>query len=137
MEPETNEARARRIYPDEGEDHFYGPGDYNPMIEDFGAVLVTISDSDYQGDTHALVSVDGRVGFITFGWGSCSGCDALQACNSYHELGELIVDFEKSIKWFDSLAAAKAYIAKDEDRELSHYWHNESWPDFKDAVAAL
>lgn len=34
---------------------------------------------DYQGDYAAIVEKDGQVGFVIIGYGSCSGCDALQA----------------------------------------------------------
>lgn len=34
---------------------------------------------DYQGDYAAIVEKDGKVGLTIIGYGSCSGCDALQA----------------------------------------------------------
>lgn len=33
----------------------------------------------YQGDYAAIVEKDGKVGFVVIGYGSCSGCDALDA----------------------------------------------------------
>lgn len=41
--------------------------------------LVEVSDDDYQGSTRVLVRDGDRFGMLEFGWGSCSGCDALQA----------------------------------------------------------
>ena len=40
--------------------------------------LVEVSDDDYQGDTRLLLRQNGRYGYLCFGWGSCSGCDALE-----------------------------------------------------------
>ncbi len=48
-------------------------------------VLIEVSDDDYQGDTRALVKDGNRYGVLTFGWGSCSGCDALQAAWGYRD----------------------------------------------------
>lgn len=43
-----------------------------------------------------------RYGFLTLGFGSCGGCDALLACNSFKDLEELRDQYESQIKWFDS-----------------------------------
>lgn len=59
-----------------------------------------LDDNDYQGDTRALIKgKDGRYGYLKFGWGSCSGCDALQACRSYENLGELISELQQAVRW--------------------------------------
>ena len=84
--------------------------DYNPMIEDFGDVLFKVDDDGYQGDSYILYGYmhkDSRFGFLNFGWGSCSGCDALQACSTWEEVQELYEDLRSQIKWFDS--AEEAY----------------------------
>lgn len=135
-----DDSRARRLYgrdySDEEGSYFYGPGDYNPIIKSFGDVLVQVDDDDYQGDTRVLLRKDGRYGFLNFGWGSCSGCDGLQACSSFREIEELIQSLERDIKWFDTLADAKAYIGNDHDREQSYFWHLDEWQRFKSEALA-
>lgn len=131
----TDDSRARRLYPDFDET-WGGPGDYTPIIESFGEVLVRVDDQDYQGDTRVLLKKGGQYGFLNFGWGSCSGCDALQGCDSFSDIDELIVDLERSIKWFDTLEDTKAYIGNDADRQGSYYFHEKEWTRFKDAVLA-
>ena len=130
-------ARMERLYPSDGErDYYWGESSYQPMIEDFGRILVQVDDDDYQGDTRVVYEKDGKHGLLIFGWGSCSGCDALQACNSREETAELIESTEQSIKWFDTLNELIAYVA-DEDRKTSFYWHEEKWKDFVRQVEAL
>lgn len=130
-------SRVDRLYPrDPNESYYWGESSYQPMIDDFGQVLVQVDDNDYQGDTRVAYFKDGKYGFLNFGWGSCSGCDALQACNSREETAELIEETERSIIWFDTLDELKAYIT-DELRKQSYYWHEDEWKEFADAVLAL
>lgn len=84
--------------------------DYDPMIEDFGNVLFRVDDDDYQGDSYVFygnMDKDSRFGYLNFGWGSCSGCDALQRCSTWEEVQELYEFLHSQIKWFDS--AKEAY----------------------------
>jgi hypothetical protein len=133
-----DDSRARRLYGkdyDDSDGYFYGPSDYQPIIDSFGTVLVQVDDANYQGDTRVLLEKDGRFGFLNFGWGSCSGCDGLQACSSFRDIEELIRGLEADVKWFDTLQAAKDYVA-DEDRKQSYYYHMEEWRRFVVEVAA-
>ena len=93
----------------------YGPGDYEPIMRALGMILVEESSADYQGDTLALIkSPEGKYGVLQFGWGSCSGCDALQACSSWEDLQELCDEMEQSVRWHDSLREVQVAVsAKD------------------------
>lgn len=90
---------AKELYPDWEEG--YGPGDYQPIVDSFGTVIIQIDDSDYQGDSRVLYEDSGRFGWFQFGWGSCSGCDALQACDTWLDIQSLVDELRESIKWFD------------------------------------
>ena len=70
---------AKKLYPDF--EKYYSEGDYDPMVNAFGNVVVRVDDDDYQGDTRVLYNNDGKIGYLVFGWGSCCCCDALQSCN--------------------------------------------------------
>lgn len=143
----TSETRVRALFPDASlrsyifmgatRSYLTGVSDYDPIIQSFGDVLVQVDDNDYSGDTRALLRKDGRYGFLNFGWGSCSGCDGLQACSSYEDVEDLITSLKGDIKWFDTLAQAQAYIANDEERQGSYYYHQEEWEKFKTAVAEV
>src|SRR4029078_11844002 len=63
---------------------------YDLLVTCFGQIVVEVSDNDSQGDTRYLLrGPDARWGVLVNGWGSCSGCDALQACGSYEALDGL------------------------------------------------
>lgn len=55
-------------------------GDYNGMLEIAGAKVIAYqSFGSYQGDWIAEVVYNGKHGYVHSYYGSCSGCDALQA----------------------------------------------------------
>lgn len=93
---------AKQLYPGTFDGGCYGPSDYTPIIEHCGTVIERHDDENYQGDTRVLLLKDGRFGYLEIGWGSCSGCDALQGCGSWGQLQELIDAITASVRWFDS-----------------------------------
>jgi hypothetical protein len=133
---------VKALYPEVAKDeaeygHVSHESDYQPIIDSFGVVLVQVDDRNYEGDTRVIYEKDGRYGFLVFGWGSCSGCDALQACRSLQEIAELGDQLERSVKWFDTLADLQTYVADTERRELEFYSHASEWAEFTEKVAAL
>jgi hypothetical protein len=129
---------AKELYPEYWEDEkrtgsFYGPGDYQPIINELGRVLIQVDDNDYQGDSRVLYQKDDKYGFLIFGWGSCSGCDALQACENINQIQDLINGLENKIKWFDSLYELQKYFSE-KDWELDYSWHSDKWKDFVSKV---
>lgn len=128
MTPEQIEA----AYPDGPT--FFG---YDDMVIRIGEVLAREDDGDYQGDTYALVKgPDGRIGFVSFSWGSCSGCDALQACDTYQDVADLFAQIRDSVRWFRTLDEAKAWVVSP-DQETQHQYHTGSWGSFVASVVAL
>ncbi len=113
---------AREMYPDLGDgDRFYGCGDYTPIIESLGSIEVRHDDDDYQGDTFALVKDSERYGYVEIGWGSCSGCDALQGAESYDDVDKLAASIANGVRWFDNAAAALEWFrTTDWDGMWSH-----------------
>lgn len=113
---------ARELYPldeDETEEDYYKyfcVSDYQPMLEEFGPIVVQVDDDDYQGDTYILYRYnDGRFAYLNFGWGSCSGCDALQGCENIDEVQELMDGLKSSIITFEDAEATKKYF-------MEHDW---------------
>lgn len=117
----------------EHDDYFFGPCDYQPIIEHFGDVLIQVDDADYQGDTRVLLKGSRGYGILIFGWGSCSGCDSLQACDSYDEIDALINDLDNDIIWFDSLESCQNWV-KNRDWELQYSYHCDETKEFIDKV---
>lgn len=120
---------AKELYKDKG--YWY---DYQPMLEEFGEILVQVDEDNYQGDSYLLYKRDNQYGFLIFGWGSCSGCDALQSCDNIDEVQELMDQLYSDIKWFDSLEEVKKYLSKDAIQELKYYYRTTEFKQFKKQV---
>lgn len=113
---------------DEIYDNSWGWWDYQPMLNEFGNIILQKDEQNYQGDSFLIYEKDDKYGYLTFGWGSCSGCDALQGCNSISEVQELMDRLYSSIEWFDSLDALKEYF-EETDWTLQYQY---SIPEFKE-----
>ena len=129
---------AKELYPshweqEQNEKWFFGPSNYQPIIDEFGNVLIQVDDHDYQGDSRVMYEKDGKYGFLIFGWGSCSGCDSLQACESIKDVQDLIDTLHNGIHWFDSLDELKLYF-KEKDWQLEYAWHAEETKEFINKV---
>lgn len=109
----------RSIYPGL-EEPFYGPGDYSPILLSFDAeIVLAADDQDYQGDSYVLYRRGDSFGVLIFGWGSCSGCDALQACNTYKELDQLRNNLYDSIGWDTAKNIQKYFNEHDWEGDFS------------------
>jgi len=107
--------------------------DYNPMLKEFGDILIQVDDDDWQGDSRVLYEKDGKLGYLLFGWGSCSGCDSLQACENYKELQEHMDWLNNSIQWFDSNEDCLRFF-KEHDWEGDYCSHVEEQKEFIEKV---
>lgn len=129
-----------KMYPEQKQEeeangYFYGPYDYTPLIESFGEILIRVDDLDYQGDSRILYKKNNKYGFLVFGWGSCSGCDALQSCGTMKDIEDLRSSLEKNIEWFPTLEELQTRV-KNKDWELDYSWHCEETKDFIKQVLA-
>lgn len=124
------------LYPNhykEKSKYHFGPYDYQPIINSFGEVLIQVDDESCEGDTRVLLYGELGYGVLIFGWGSCSGCDGLQRCESYDDIDELIKDFYHDIKWFKSLETCQTW-AKNRDWDLQYSWHQKETKEFVDKL---
>ena len=123
------------VYPEEAQEEkkrgaCYGPSDYTPMLDSMGyETLLRVDDSEYQGDSRLILRDGSRYGVLIFGWGSCSGCDALQACDSMKEIEELRTRLRDDIKWFDTRAELLSYF-ETHDWEGDYSWNAEETKQF-------
>ena len=120
---------AKEIYKEDLDDGWFCVSNYSPMLKEFGNILVQVDDEDYQGDSRVLYEKDGKIGYLNFGWGSCSGCDALQACENINEVQNLMSGLNNEIKWFDCKADALKYF-NEHDWEGDYSWHEEEQKQF-------
>lgn len=121
---------AQELYPEYAkQEYFYGPSDYQPIIDSFGDIILQVDDSDYQGDSRVLYQDGDKIGYLQFGWGSCSGCDALQACDSMQGIQSLIEGLRNDIKWFDDASLAIEFFEA-HDWEGDYSWHSDEQKQF-------
>ena len=124
--------KAKELYENDGWCNSWY--DYQPMLDEFGEILLKVDEDDYQGDSFLIYKKDNKYGLLIFGWGSCSGCDALQACNNIDEVQELMNSLYDSITWFDSLQELKNYISNNAIMELKWYCYSDVFEDFRKQV---
>jgi len=104
--------------------------DYKPLLESMGhEIVLQVDDQDYQGDSRLLLKDGDRYGLLIFGWGSCSGCDALQACDTLRQVDGLRRELYDSIIWKDSAAGMLSFI-RDRDWLAQYSWHADETKEF-------
>lgn len=122
---------------------------YREIVKSFGVEITswTVTGS-YQGDYVVGVARPGEVGFVVIGYGSCSGCDALQARDWHGGYPDLAYRFEhapglkaladsieRSIRWFPSVEELREFVGGTGDREANDwYWYDD---EVKTALEAL
>lgn len=128
------------VYPelvDKQDGYWWGASSYQPMLESLGfEIALQIDDDDYQGDSRLLLRDGEKVGYLNFGWGSCSGCDALQACDSIKEVENLRQSLFDSIRWFDGPRDALKFFVE-HDWEGDYSWYDEEQKQFVAAAVEL
>ena len=97
---------------------------YDPILNAFGKIVCRVDDRAYSGDSRVLYDEGDKIGFLMFGWGSCSGCDALQACRTLEEVQKLCDKLQDSIKWFDDRYSALEWFST-HDWEGDYSWYAE------------
>lgn len=100
--------------------------DYTPMLEEFGDILLREDDEGWQGDSFLIYHNDNKYGYLSFGWGSCSGCDALQSCKTISEVQELMDSLYNEIEWYESIKELKESF-DDTDWELKWEGHSSAF----------
>lgn len=102
---------------------------YTPIIKSFGNVIVRYDEPGYEGFTYVVLENDGKYGYLTFGWGSCEFCDALQACESFDDVQQLIDLLYSQIIWRDTRGELKNYLIH-KDWTLCHEWYEGGFKEF-------
>ena len=104
-------------------------GWYDTLLEDAGiAVLAKAVLGRYDGDVLMVVRAgNGFYGYTRTGYGSCAGCDALQACETMEELKELQRQEIERITWYLTLEAVKQFVCE-------HDWEGD-WANEEEVVA--
>ena len=112
----TEQSIARQLYPDE-KGGLRLTGDYRPIIDHLGKVLLIVDTDGFQGDLYIVYDTSKddwgwkyEVGFLNIGYGSCSGCDELGMCDTFDEADALIERLRFDIRTFDSVSEMLEYF---------------------------
>jgi len=88
------------VFADEIHDDVCAVADYLRLVESMNFdIAICIEDETYSGDSRYLLKHGDFYGILIFGWGSCSGCDSLQSCDTIAEVEELRKHLFDSITW--------------------------------------
>lgn len=110
---------------------------YEDLLDSMEATrVVEVSDDDYQGDTRVLLRDGDRFGVLTFGWGSCSGCDALQACDSVADATALRNYLWGQVQWTGDAGATAAWL-REKDWEATYMSGERTRQFVAESLAAL
>lgn len=124
--------KIEEVYPNEAkqkEADFCPPWDYNPLLQSFEyEIMLKVDDSDFEGDSRLIFRNNNEYGILIFGWGSCSGCDALQACTNMKEISDLRDSLNRQIRW-GSLQEINDYI-NNKNWELEYSWFADETKEF-------
>jgi hypothetical protein len=118
-----------KYYEDDEETYFSHPFDYSPIIENIGNVIIRVKDKDYQGSTRLLLEKDECYAIFVYRWGSCSGCDTLQACKSYENVQKIMDNFNKRVEWKNKEEIVSQIKSEWLNKENLD-WHEEEELDF-------
>jgi hypothetical protein len=115
----------------------YSGCEYQSVIKLFvDFIVINCEDDDYQGTSLLIIKNNEKYGFLSFGWGSCSGCDALKACETEQDVFQLATELKNSIRYFDSTDELKSFI-KNHDWETDLWVQEETKSDFIKKCLAL
>ena len=112
---------------------------YDPLLKSMGFEIILQEDEDdYQGDSVVLFGHGEYRGILIFGWGSCSGCDALKGCFSYQDIEELRENLCSGTRWFKTSRECLEYL-ENNDWEGEYIFHNgkEFWDTFYNKCRGL
>lgn len=120
----------KTAFPNFEEEPWWHRPTYKELIKSMGVdIVVQIDEGDYQGDTLLCVTTNNQFGILYFGWGSCSGCDWLQDCNTYTELEELRTALANKIHWHDTIADAVKFTQERDWKALDAYFIKQKFID--------
>ena len=100
-------------FPDAQTPYSFQCPSYEQLVASLGLeTLLREADDGYSGSTYMIVREPDtdRVGFLTFSWGSCSGCDDVEGANTYEDAENIRAGLRDEINWAESRAALRAWI---------------------------
>lgn len=96
---------------------------WNKLLTTFPVeILVHEADPVEAADLVLWRSVEGPYGFVSFGYGSCSQCDELEACSTYAEVAKVRKEMWERVHWEDNACNMFSWMYA-RDWKLQWYGH--------------
>lgn len=107
---------------------FYPSDSYDSMVASAGTIVKDWNIGDYQGDFVYLLKNEDKFGFVVVGYGSCSGCDALENCSNQEQVDQLKESIINDIFW-GTAEEVKKYITNEDANRF--YFYEDDWKDVR------
>lgn len=112
---------------------YYIPPGYEAGLKEAGyEILAWETFGDWQGDYSLVLKNGNDFGFVVIGYGSCSGCDSMEACETEEEYKSLISSIVSSIFW----GTKEEVLAKINNEHDDNNWYR-SDIGYEDSVSNL
>lgn len=108
--------------------------DYSDVVASQGKLIEEWNIGDYQGDLVYLLKNEDQYGFTVVGYGSCSVCDSLQACEDEADFEILKESIINDIKW-GTKKEIYDYIFSEEANRW--YFYEEQWEEIKKDIKEI
>ena len=105
-------------------EYYSAPMSYYEIVATQGEILKDWIIGDWQGDYVYLLKNGDKYAFTVIGYGSCSGCDALEGCENDEEFNRLKESIINGIVW-GTKQDVYDYVFNQEANRW--YFHEEDW----------
>ena len=98
-------------------------------------IIIRVDENGYSGDIYVVFEDDYRgFGYLCFGFGSCTGCDALKKCKTVAEAEMLQLKLHNKIRWFESLDEMLEYLHDDTYKACNYEFNLITFQTFLDVL---
>jgi hypothetical protein len=115
-------------------EYYSAPMSYDEIVATQGEIIKDWIIGSWQGDYVYLLKSGDKYAFTVIGYGSCSGCDALEGCESDEEFNELKEDIVNSIVW-GTKQDVLDYVTNQEANRW--YFHEEDWVEIRKEIMEI
>ncbi len=105
-------------------EYYYPPMSYDEIVATQGEILKDWTLGSWQGDYVYLLKNGDKYAFTVIGYGSCSGCDALEGCENDEQFNQLK---EEIIRWIVWGTKQEVYDYVFNQEANRWYFHEEDW----------
>lgn len=115
-------------------EYYEAPMFYDEIVATQGEIIKDWTLGDWQGDYVYLLKNGDKYAFTVIGYGSCSGCDALQGCENDEEFNSLKEGIINGIVW-GTKQDVYDYVFNQEANRW--YFHEKDWVEIRKEIMEI